>query len=84
MIYKIDLNVITLTLLSLCVLSALECCYLTCNHPQWDPLTLENVEDEQVNLVFEPFEEDSELKVSENEQDRYELVQFSFPYCIYD
>ncbi|CAN4075486.1 unnamed protein product [Withania somnifera] len=42
------------------------------NSPKWDPPTLEEVEDERVNLVFEPFEEDLELKVSENEQYRWD------------
>lgn len=51
------------------------------NSPKWDPLTLENVEDEQVNLVFEPFEEDSELKVSENEQDRWDGKYEDSAYC---
>ncbi|XP_004251820.1 3-hydroxyisobutyryl-CoA hydrolase-like protein 5 [Solanum lycopersicum] len=51
------------------------------NSPKWDPLTLENVEDEQVNLVFEPFEEDFELKVSENEQDRWDGKYEDSAYC---
>lgn len=51
------------------------------NSPKWDPSTLENVEDEQVNLVFEPFEEDFELKVSENEQDRWDGKYEDSAYC---
>lgn len=51
------------------------------NSPKWDPPTLENVEDEQINLVFEPFEEDLELKVSENEQDRWDGKYEDSAYC---
>ncbi|XP_015061902.1 3-hydroxyisobutyryl-CoA hydrolase-like protein 5 [Solanum pennellii] len=51
------------------------------NSPKWDPSTLENVEDEQVNLVFEPFDEDFELKVSENEQDRWDGKYEDSVYC---
>ncbi|KAM3382669.1 3-hydroxyisobutyryl-CoA hydrolase-like protein 5 [Capsicum galapagoense] len=51
------------------------------NSPKWDPPTLEKVEDEQVNLVFEPFEEDLELKVSENEQCRWDGKYEDSAYC---
>ncbi|KAK6774684.1 hypothetical protein RDI58_029923 [Solanum bulbocastanum] len=51
------------------------------NSPKWDPSTLEDVEDERVNLVFEPFEEDFELKVSENEQDRWDGKYEDSAYC---
>ncbi|XP_055802143.1 3-hydroxyisobutyryl-CoA hydrolase-like protein 5 [Solanum dulcamara] len=51
------------------------------NSPKWDPPTLEKVEDERVNLVFEPFEEDLELKVSENEQDRWDGKYEDSAYC---
>ncbi|KAL3323208.1 hypothetical protein AABB24_040364 [Solanum stoloniferum] len=51
------------------------------NSPKWNPSTLEDVEDERVNLVFEPFEEDFELKVSENEQDRWDGKYEDSAYC---
>ncbi|PHT72943.1 3-hydroxyisobutyryl-CoA hydrolase-like protein 5 [Capsicum annuum] len=51
------------------------------NSPKWDPPTLEKVEEEQVNLVFEPFEEDLELKVSENEQCRWDGKYEDSAYC---
>ncbi|KAM3320690.1 3-hydroxyisobutyryl-CoA hydrolase-like protein 5 [Capsicum chacoense] len=51
------------------------------NSPKWDPPTLEKVEDEQVNLIFEPFEEDLELKVSENEQCRWDGKYEDSAYC---
>lgn len=51
------------------------------NSPKWDPPTLEKVADERVNLVFEPFEEDLELKVSENEQYRWDGKYEDSAYC---
>lgn len=51
------------------------------NSPKWDPPTLEKVEDKRVNLVFEPFEEDFELKVSENEQYRWDGKYEDSAYC---
>lgn len=51
------------------------------NSPKWDPPTLEKVEDERVNLVFDPFEEDFELKVSENEQYRWDGKYEDSAYC---
>ncbi|XP_060209457.1 3-hydroxyisobutyryl-CoA hydrolase-like protein 5 [Lycium barbarum] len=51
------------------------------NSPKWDPPTLEKLEDERVNLVFEPFEEDLELKVSENEQYRWTGKYEDSAYC---
>ncbi|XP_009773946.1 3-hydroxyisobutyryl-CoA hydrolase-like protein 5 [Nicotiana sylvestris] len=51
------------------------------NSPKWDPSTLEKLDDERVNLVFEPFEEDLELKVSENEQCRWDGKYEDSAYC---
>ncbi|MCD7458662.1 hypothetical protein HAX54_038859 [Datura stramonium] len=51
------------------------------NSPKWDPPTLEKVDDERVNLLFEPFEEDLELKVSENEQYRWDGRFEDTAYC---
>ncbi|CAN4097019.1 unnamed protein product [Withania somnifera] len=51
------------------------------NSPKWDPPTLEKVEDERVNLIFEPFEEDLELKVSENEEYRWDGKYEDSAYC---
>ena len=38
---------------------------------QWDPSSLDKVEDEKLNLVFQPFEEDLELQIPEKEECRY-------------
>lgn len=51
------------------------------NSPKWDPTTLEKLDDERVNLVFGPFEEDLELKVSENEQCRWDGKYEDSAYC---
>ncbi|XP_016452415.1 3-hydroxyisobutyryl-CoA hydrolase-like protein 5 [Nicotiana tabacum] len=51
------------------------------NSPKWAPPTLEKLDDERVNLVFEPFEEDLELKVSENEQCRWDGKYEDSAYC---
>ncbi|KAK4374014.1 hypothetical protein RND71_004691 [Anisodus tanguticus] len=48
---------------------------------EWDPPTLEKVEDERVNLIFEPFEEELELKVSENELYRWDGKYEDSAYC---
>lgn len=37
---------------------------------QWDPPTLEKVEDDKVNEVFQPFREDLELQVPKNDEHR--------------
>lgn len=42
------------------------------NSPKWDPSTLDRVDDERVNVVFQPFEEDLELKIPEREDCRWE------------
>ncbi|XP_027064713.2 3-hydroxyisobutyryl-CoA hydrolase-like protein 5 isoform X1 [Coffea arabica] len=42
------------------------------NSPKWDPSTFDRVGDERVNVVFQPFEEDLELKIPEREDCRWE------------
>ncbi|XP_050381115.1 3-hydroxyisobutyryl-CoA hydrolase-like protein 5 [Argentina anserina] len=42
------------------------------NAPKWNPPALEKVDDEKIDLVFEPFAEDLELKVQENEEFRWD------------
>ncbi|XP_009600088.1 3-hydroxyisobutyryl-CoA hydrolase-like protein 5 [Nicotiana tomentosiformis] len=51
------------------------------NSPKWDPPTLEKLDDERVNLVFEPFEEDLELNIPENEQCRWDGKYEDSAYC---
>ncbi|XP_022142314.1 3-hydroxyisobutyryl-CoA hydrolase-like protein 5 [Momordica charantia] len=41
------------------------------NAPKWDPPTLEKVEDDKVNEVFQPFREDLELQVPKNDEHRW-------------
>ncbi|XVF20949.1 hypothetical protein REPUB_Repub12eG0048000 [Reevesia pubescens] len=42
------------------------------NAPKWDPPVLDQVDDEKVDLLFQPFEEDLELKIPEQEQCRWD------------
>ncbi|XVE78488.1 hypothetical protein DITRI_Ditri13aG0149300 [Diplodiscus trichospermus] len=42
------------------------------NAPKWDPPVLDQVDDEKIDLVFQPFEKDLELKVPELEQCRWD------------
>ncbi|KAL3508948.1 hypothetical protein ACH5RR_028349 [Cinchona calisaya] len=42
------------------------------NSPKWEPSTLDKLDDEKVNLVFQPFEEDLELKIPDREDCRWE------------
>ncbi|KAK6259450.1 Enoyl-CoA hydratase/isomerase [Theobroma cacao] len=42
------------------------------NAPKWDPPVLDQVGDEKVDLVFQPFQEDLELKIPEQEQCRWD------------
>ncbi|OIT01741.1 PREDICTED: 3-hydroxyisobutyryl-CoA hydrolase-like protein 5 [Nicotiana attenuata] len=51
------------------------------NSPKWDPPTLEKLDDERVNLVFEPFEEDFEFNIPENEQCRWDGKYEDSAYC---
>ncbi|XP_052207497.1 3-hydroxyisobutyryl-CoA hydrolase-like protein 5 [Diospyros lotus] len=39
------------------------------NAPKWEPAALEKVQDEKVDLVFEPFEEHLELHIPEREEE---------------
>ncbi|XP_022860365.1 3-hydroxyisobutyryl-CoA hydrolase-like protein 5 isoform X1 [Olea europaea var. sylvestris] len=51
------------------------------NSPKWDPSTLEKVEAEKLNLVFQPFEEDWELKIPIREDSRWEGKYEDSPYA---
>ncbi|KAL6144205.1 hypothetical protein ACLB2K_054900 [Fragaria x ananassa] len=42
------------------------------NAPKWNPPTLDEVDDEKIDLVFKPFAEDLELKIQENEELRWD------------
>ncbi|XWS36799.1 hypothetical protein CRYUN_Cryun20dG0116800 [Craigia yunnanensis] len=42
------------------------------NAPKWDPPVLDQVDDEKVDLVFQPFTEDLELRVPELKQCRWD------------
>nr|GMC74772.1 3-hydroxyisobutyryl-CoA hydrolase-like protein 5 [Ipomoea batatas] len=42
------------------------------NSPKWDPSTLDKVDDEKVDTVFQPFEEELELKIPETEDHRWD------------
>lgn len=42
------------------------------NAPKWDPPSVDKVEDEKVDLVFQPFSEELELQIPEQEQYRWE------------
>ncbi|XP_068345377.1 3-hydroxyisobutyryl-CoA hydrolase-like protein 5 [Pyrus communis] len=42
------------------------------NAPKWNPLSLDNVGDEKVDLVFQPFAEDLELEIKEGEANRWD------------
>lgn len=42
------------------------------NAPKWDPPVLDQVDDEKVDLVFQPFQQELELKVPELEQCRWD------------
>ncbi|XP_050249392.1 3-hydroxyisobutyryl-CoA hydrolase-like protein 5 [Quercus robur] len=41
------------------------------NAPKWDPPSLDQVEDEKVDLVFQPFKEDLEVLIPEKEESRW-------------
>ncbi|GMI66236.1 hypothetical protein like AT1G06550 [Hibiscus trionum] len=42
------------------------------NAPKWDPPALDQVDDEKIDLVFQPFTEDLELKIPEQEDCRWD------------
>ncbi|KAI5662108.1 hypothetical protein M9H77_21431 [Catharanthus roseus] len=52
------------------------------NSPKWDPSTLDEVEDEKVNLVFEPFQDDLELQIPEREDCRWGGKYENSPYAL--
>lgn len=41
---------------------------------QWEPTTLDRVDDEKLNLVFKAFEDDLELQIPKNEELRYSIL----------
>uniref|UniRef100_A0A1J3H692 3-hydroxyisobutyryl-CoA hydrolase n=1 Tax=Noccaea caerulescens TaxID=107243 RepID=A0A1J3H692_NOCCA len=41
------------------------------NSPKWNPATLDEVDDEKINLVFKPLEDDIELHIPETEENRW-------------
>lgn len=42
------------------------------NNPKWDPLTLDKVNNVEMDLVFQPFEDHLELQIPEKEESRWE------------
>lgn len=42
------------------------------NAPKWDPPTCDEVDDSKVDLVFQPFKDNLELQIPENEKHRWE------------
>lgn len=51
------------------------------NAPQWDPSSLDKVEDEKIDLVFQPFKEDLEVQISEKEESRWHGKYETTPYA---
>ncbi|CAA7029227.1 unnamed protein product [Microthlaspi erraticum] len=45
------------------------------NSPKWNPATLDEVDDEKINLVFKPLEDDIELHIPETEENSSHSVQ---------
>ncbi|XP_010486279.1 PREDICTED: 3-hydroxyisobutyryl-CoA hydrolase-like protein 5 [Camelina sativa] len=41
------------------------------NSPKWSPATLDEVDDENINLMFKPLEDDIELLIPETEENRW-------------
>ncbi|XP_057953192.1 3-hydroxyisobutyryl-CoA hydrolase-like protein 5 [Malania oleifera] len=41
------------------------------NHPKWNPSILSSVDEEKVNMVFQPFKEDQELQIPKQEECRW-------------
>lgn len=56
----------SLVLFFLSIFSISICCMVP--WLQWNPPTLDEVDDEKIDLVFKPFVEDLELKIQENEE----------------
>ncbi|KAF3951107.1 hypothetical protein ACB098_06G227100 [Castanea mollissima] len=51
------------------------------NAPKWDPPSLDKVEDEKVDLVFQPFKEDLEVQIPEKEESRWHGKYETTPYA---
>lgn len=51
------------------------------NAPQWDPSSLDKVEDEKIDLVFQPFKEDLEVQIPEKEESRWHGKYETTPYA---
>ncbi|XP_030931340.1 3-hydroxyisobutyryl-CoA hydrolase-like protein 5 isoform X2 [Quercus lobata] len=51
------------------------------NAPKWDPPSLDQVEDEKVDLVFQPFKEDLEVLIPEKEESRWHGKYETTPYA---
>ncbi|CAI9089010.1 OLC1v1023495C1 [Oldenlandia corymbosa var. corymbosa] len=52
------------------------------NCPKWEPSTLEEVNDEKIDIVFQPFEEELELSIPEREDSRWEGKYENSAYAI--
>ncbi|KAK7836679.1 3-hydroxyisobutyryl-coa hydrolase-like protein 5 [Quercus suber] len=50
------------------------------NAPKWDPSSLDKVEDEKIDLVFQPFKEDLEVQIPEKEESRWHGKYETTPY----
>lgn len=50
------------------------------NSPKWDPPTLDKVGDDKIDLLFQPFQEDLELQIPEQEECRWSGKYESTPY----
>jgi len=51
------------------------------NAPKWSPPSLDKVDDEKVDLVFQPFKEDLELQIAEKEENRWHGKYETTPYA---
>ncbi|XP_022759093.1 3-hydroxyisobutyryl-CoA hydrolase-like protein 5 [Durio zibethinus] len=51
------------------------------NAPKWNPPVLDQVDDKKVDQVFQPFKEDLELKIPEQEQCRWDGKYEDSPYA---
>ncbi|PON89715.1 Enoyl-CoA hydratase/isomerase, HIBYL-CoA-H type [Trema orientale] len=52
------------------------------NSPKWDPPSLDKVDDKKVDLVFQPFKEDLELRIPEKEERRWDGKYENSAYAI--
>jgi 3-hydroxyisobutyryl-CoA hydrolase len=51
------------------------------NAPKWEPPSLDKVDEEKVDLVFQPFKEDLELQIPEREESRWHGKYETTPYA---